>query len=64
MWKYEKCKEFEEEVISVFLDWRNKELEKLDEILKNIVVFKEMLQCFEGINDIQWNYKFVKNLCR
>lgn len=51
MWKYEKCKEFEEDRISALLDQRNKELEKLDETLKNIVAFKEMLQCFEGIND-------------
>lgn len=64
MWKYEKCKEFEEEVISALLDRRNKELEKLDETLKNIVAFKEMLQCFEGINDTQWNHKFAKNSCR
>lgn len=51
MWKYEKCKEFEEDRISTLLDQRNKELEKLDETLENIVAFKEMLQCFEGIND-------------
>lgn len=51
MWKYEKCKEFEEERISALLDRRCKELQKLDETLKNIVAFKEMLQCFEGIND-------------
>lgn len=51
IWKYEKCKEFEEERISALLDGRYKELEKLDETLKNIVAFKEMLQCFEGIND-------------
>lgn len=50
MWKYEKCKEYEEERISALLDQRNKELEKLDETLKNIVDFNGMLQCLEGIN--------------
>lgn len=64
MWKYEKCKEFEEDRISALLDQRNKELEKLDETLKNIVAFKEMLQCFEGINDKQQNHKFAKQSCR
>lgn len=51
IWKYEKHKEFEEERISALLDRRYKELEKLDETLKKILAFKEMLQCFEGIND-------------
>lgn len=62
MWKYERCKEFEEESISALLDQRNKELEKLDETLKNIVDFNGMLQCLEGINDTKWNHKFAKKL--
>lgn len=51
MWKYENCKEFEDGCISSLLDRRHKELEKLDETIKNSVAFADLLQCFEGIND-------------
>lgn len=51
IWKYEKCNEFEEGRISSLLNRRYKELEKLDQTLKNINAFAELLQCFEGIDE-------------
>lgn len=51
IWKYEKRNEFEEKRVSSLLYQRYKELEKLDETLKNIDAFAELLQCFKGIND-------------
>lgn len=43
LWEYEYCVEFEERCISFFLDWRYKELEKLDEIFEYIIELKELL---------------------
>lgn len=51
IWKYEHCEQFEEGRISSLLDRRHKELETLDETFEHIIYFKELLQCFEGIND-------------
>lgn len=51
IWEHEHCEEFEEGRISSLLDRRQKELEKLDETIKHIIDFKELVQCFEGIND-------------
>lgn len=51
IWKHEKCNEFEEGRISLLLNQRYKEMKKLDETLKNIDAFAELLQCFEGMND-------------
>lgn len=51
LWKYENCKEFEDGFISSLLDRRHKELEKVDETIKDMVAFADLLQCFEGIND-------------
>lgn len=43
IWEYEYCEEFEEGCISYFLEWRYKELEKIDDIFKYIIGFKELL---------------------
>lgn len=51
IWKHEMCHEFEEGRITLLLNRRYREMKELDETLKNIDAFAELLQCFKGINN-------------